>query len=785
MSDHESEAGRAQAPAGWRFADCELDLRLRELRRDGEAVAVEPRVLDLLAFLIERRDQAVSKDDLLAAVWPGQVVSDAVFSQAIMKARKAVGDDGQRQALIRTVHGYGYRFVVSVESLPEQGESDSKALPPPPTSNKSTWWRWPTVLLAVVAALLLYWLWQPVWSTAATRYAVLPVVNGTGDPSLDWTRMGLAVLVSERLAGLSGQSLMSTSEVAQRLRGAGLDDQQLDLDDPGLRQVLPRGEAIQLRLEHEAGLYRLHASVQRPTLRPLRLSVLGESVAELGEQIALQLVRMQAPRWNGLIIEAEPVRQGFAVEALARGLNEYHGGDPERARSLFAAALTADSPDPVALYHLAILAIRSADHGQAQAYLDELATQAEERDDDGLRLHTLYALARMAWSLGNHEQALALLDEAEERQLRSGKEQWLVGSLAQMRGIVLRALGQIDAAREATQRALTISVRHDSKPGQAAAYNGLGVAAWLDGDVRESEQMHRRALALRRELGTRSSEAASLNNIGHTLLTQARWAEAEQFLNEAQVLREEFAEYSGQITTLSNLMRLHADRGEHEQAQERLQQVRELAERIDTRPVRLAALAAAVELAWIEGDQATAWRHWHTWNVQRGDQVLDSLDAWHIRLLLRDDEPDRAEEILTAMRTRERVDAGGAWRNELDILVADLAFARGDDENAAAGYRSAAEFARRGGNTRAELDALVKLSQVQLRSNDLDAAVQSLQRLDLLDLAQHEALRARARIRVALRDGESCRLHQRALVLASSVQRASMQGREAEYCYTE
>lgn len=93
------------------FEDQTLDLDLRELRRSGEAVAVEPQVFDLLVYLIRNRDRVVSKDDLIAGVWGGRIVSDSTLDSRINAARKAIGDSGSRQGLIRTVPRKGLRFV--------------------------------------------------------------------------------------------------------------------------------------------------------------------------------------------------------------------------------------------------------------------------------------------------------------------------------------------------------------------------------------------------------------------------------------------------------------------------------------------------------------------------------------------------------------------------------------------------------------------------------------------------------------------------------------------------
>jgi TolB-like protein len=96
------------------FSDHTLDTELRELRRGSQPVAVEPQVFDLLVHVIEHRDRVVSKDDLIASVWGGRIVSDSTLSSRINAARKAVGDSGVEQKLIRTVARKGVRFVGTV-----------------------------------------------------------------------------------------------------------------------------------------------------------------------------------------------------------------------------------------------------------------------------------------------------------------------------------------------------------------------------------------------------------------------------------------------------------------------------------------------------------------------------------------------------------------------------------------------------------------------------------------------------------------------------------------------
>jgi DNA-binding winged helix-turn-helix (wHTH) protein len=93
------------------FGKCTLDADARELTRAGRVIHVEPQVFDVLVHLINRRDHVVSKDELVATVWHGRIVSDSTLSSRINAARQAIGDTGEQQSFIRTVARRGFRFV--------------------------------------------------------------------------------------------------------------------------------------------------------------------------------------------------------------------------------------------------------------------------------------------------------------------------------------------------------------------------------------------------------------------------------------------------------------------------------------------------------------------------------------------------------------------------------------------------------------------------------------------------------------------------------------------------
>jgi TolB-like protein/tetratricopeptide (TPR) repeat protein len=167
------------------FADHTLDTERRELRRGSQAIAVEPQVFDLLVYLVQNRDRVVSKDDLIASVWEGRIVSESTLTSRINATRTAVGDNGKDQKLIRTVARKGLRFVGAVHE-------DSPGVKPAPAPFQ-----------ADDAPL------QPVLPTDRPGIAVLPFTNMSGDPEQEYFSDGISEDIITALSKLRWFLVMS------------------------------------------------------------------------------------------------------------------------------------------------------------------------------------------------------------------------------------------------------------------------------------------------------------------------------------------------------------------------------------------------------------------------------------------------------------------------------------------------------------------------------------------------------------------------------------------------
>jgi len=156
------------------FEDFELDVARRELRRGAAIKSLEPRIFDLLAYLVRNRDRVVSRDDLIASVWNGRIVSESTLAGSINAARVAIGDSGDKQRLIKTLPRKGVRFVGNVQ------EENTSGAPAVSGAIKTR-----NVHLAL---------------PEKPSIAVLPFQNMSGDPEQEYFADGM---VDEIISGLA------------------------------------------------------------------------------------------------------------------------------------------------------------------------------------------------------------------------------------------------------------------------------------------------------------------------------------------------------------------------------------------------------------------------------------------------------------------------------------------------------------------------------------------------------------------------------------------------------
>lgn len=608
-------------PRTYRFGDYRLDPAARELRHHGRLMPLPRRVFDGLAYLVEQRDRAVGHDELISALWGRVDVANAQLSQLIMQVRRAVGDDSQAQHSVRTIAGFGYRWVVPTEAI--------EGADPPPASTTAvaeaaesaatfdatdaparTKPRLPArlgavllALLALVALCALAWRAfapQPLPDAPGEAVVVLPFeVDAPEDADAGWARLGAMDLVAARLrradlpvppsdaviaAVHAGASLPEGERVAalRRTLGAGLlvrglatrtkagwtIELRTDAEEAGPRQLVEAGRA---------GLVEAARGASDQLLAALGRSIDDEAPADVPLEERLQRTRAavlanQLDAARAIIAGApESMRKQPELHyELAR--IEFHAGQFERAAAI-AADVLAD-PALASLPRLRARALRmqgwialNQDRGWAAV---EPAFDASVRALDGLRAPGDLGLALA--ERGVARVMLRRLDEAAQ-DLGQARAQLEIAGDRQTLGEINNYFGHLELARQRVAQALPYF------RSAADIAESFGVVNALRYNLSAAQQAQMRLLrwpdalatgerlwALRERIGNQGLRAAAEGYYARALVANGRLAEAERVLAPYDAVSR--PDFDAEYLRFALLARaeLAAQRGQHEES---------------------------------------------------------------------------------------------------------------------------------------------------------------------------------------------------------------------------
>jgi len=286
------------------FEDYVLDPERRELMRGPDAIALGPQVFDLLLYLVRNREHVVSKDELLDAVWAGRIVSESTLTSHVNAARKAIGDSGQEQRLIRTIARKGFRFVGDVrEEQPSAAPGSPK--PEPVVSNEP---RPHTHELPDKPSI-----------------AALPFVNLSGDPEQDYFIDGVVEDIVAALSRIRWLFVIArNSSFAYKDRAVDVKQVSREL---GVRYVLEgsmRKAANRVRITGQ-----LIDATTGMHLWAERFEGTLDDLFELQDQVATSVVGAIAPKLERAEIERamrKPTGSLDAYDYYLRGMAHFHQG---------------------------------------------------------------------------------------------------------------------------------------------------------------------------------------------------------------------------------------------------------------------------------------------------------------------------------------------------------------------------------------------------------------------------------------------------------------------------
>lgn len=336
----------------YEFGAFRLDPAERTLARDGEPVALTPKVFDTLVLLVENAGRLVTKDEFLKQVWAEAFVEEATLAQSISQLRKALGDTD----LIETVPKKGYRFggmVRIVDASPQTITLSSTVVERKAQvadndgSGKTPWlWIWGTALVLVLAAAVSFYYYQ---RSSASRpiinsLAVLPLQNLSGDPNQEYFVDGMTDELITDLAQIHSLRVISRTSVMQfKNTKKSLPEiaTQLNVDAVIEGSVLRTGNEVRITaqlLDARRDQHLWAASYQREMANVLELQ--GQVAKAIADQVHAKLT----PEEGAILAKQHPTTPQ-AYDALLTGrflFNRRSFADTEKAISYFQKAVDLD-----------------------------------------------------------------------------------------------------------------------------------------------------------------------------------------------------------------------------------------------------------------------------------------------------------------------------------------------------------------------------------------------------------------------------------------------------------
>ena len=433
----------------YRFGDYRIEPALREVWSGNRLIALPPQVFDCLAYLVQHHDRAVSRDELVSAVWGKAEVSDTLLGQTILRIRRTLGDDAKDPRTLRTIARFGYRWVAPLE-ICESGAApvvtdtavDLPEIVAAPLRKISSARKW-VAAAAVVAALVVAAIAlsrrdvpptrnPPIASAGPTVTAVLPA-DIDADAEWAWTRLGMMDIVATRLRSAGFPSVPSEDVVT--LLNTPPARRSADL-----RETLNAPLLITPRVRKRDGNFEVSLDADGAGGQHYTAQASARDVAAAGRAAADQLLvalGRAAPAESGeAVVDAVLVRR---IDAAVLA------DDPDTARTLIAAATASERESPEVRLRLAKMDYRGGRLDAARERLLALLETAPASTSPVLRAAILNGLGAVAVRSEQAAQADQFFSEAIPL-LETRQEPALLGQAYLGRAAAAAQLRRIDAA---------------------------------------------------------------------------------------------------------------------------------------------------------------------------------------------------------------------------------------------------------------------------------------------------------------------------------------------------
>ena len=559
----------------YQFQGYTVDVAARLICHGESAIEVEAKVFDLIALLLENREHALSKREINDALWGQRPVTDAALSQLLSKARRALGDDGDRQKVIRTVHGRGLQWAAALDSerIDQPGVGSVPSARAPRVA-RSLWLAVLAASIAILAALLI-----PQRPPSANdgnplpRIAVLPITDKTGEQDNGWTRNGLMGLIASLLQEQGRLEVISSQTVQDVVGDRDHFDETAMIE---LRQSLGATHLVLGELRRVGSLYELDLQLDSDGSVLRRDILRGTSPTPLAVDA---IPRLQ--HWLGLTPlgsateESGDIRNPFLAEAYARGLDASAHGDEISAMKYFQICL---DQDPGLLWPRLRLARAQGNTNQQEASIENakrVADAARRSGQDDLLVQSLRQLSATAYFKGDGDTAAAYLDEALTR-MPDDSHPLSLASVHSAYGAVEIKRGHLDQARAHLQRALPLTRTAGNRRNETSVLVNLAIIDVERGQFGDSFAHFREAIDVARQCGAKDLEIRALGGLGGAEYDAGQALTAVPMLSQTVALAQELSDMQTTVHVATNLARVLSTFGQFSSADALIQRALEI-----------------------------------------------------------------------------------------------------------------------------------------------------------------------------------------------------------------
>ena len=721
------------------FLAFELDTEIKELTHRSTPVPLTRQGFNLLSYLLQNNHKIHNKDELIAQVWQGRIVSDNTIDQSISKLRKVL-NEFQKENYIEAIYGQGIKFIPEV------------SLTTPAPKNVGFNWLWTAIPVFLV--LLLGWYLTQNTEKPIQKPQILVVPSADTD---SWVQSGTEQMLSQMLNYSGMATVIGFDEKPRFVDQSEFLENQLKLK--------PALQTISTQVTDNQGQYQLTISLSTP-VRDITEVFNGTQLGVLMAQ-ALDWIQQQInPQKTHHLATFGLPNSDHVTELYMRAMDSLKNNDFEKSRKQLDLISEEEPSFYLAKFQLAQVLSLENKHDEALAILDTLL-QLSINDELSIAAQSLKAYIfdtlgdydaaisiynQLFGQFQNH-QSLALLkaryeysyvllntnqiEPAKQQlndiilQLKEAEQVSLLADVKALLGSLLQRQGQVEEAKYTLSEALDLFERNDDALGAAKTYSALARIANQQANYQLAESYLNESLAITQSVGFQLGEGATLNELAYVMMVQGQHNKAKQLVKQLDQIAIEIEYPAMQMAAKQLFFDMAREQKDWQEAQRQLQQHHQIATATNNSRAliknQMLALSMHVDAQQLEPTAElinALQQHIDEQNEIRMQPRLDWLKA---RIYWQQNNQHMAKQLLAQAKTQAQTNEDGEALININNTLASIYLSNNQADQALSVLNESAQFKP------------FALPYLKLKAQALQAKGETIKALETMNLCQQQA----------------------------------------------